>query len=414
MVAHNYVAAAEDRLHISLLSIDMAGGDIEAGLMLDRLRFWFKKNKSGKTKLRIQRDGKWWVAKSRSAWWDECRLKPRQVDRAAKKLIGKGLIETVVYPFNGHPTVHFTLNHKACNALYSKIIEALAAANPEEEDEQESSETILPNGDGISPNGNTLLPNGDEVSPNGDFHNRNNTGQTKEIQQDIKNAPAPKRKLTVPMYTDVNGAAINHTHPHWQGIWDAVLEAGKYSADAITDSEAKIAILVTQEIIKPLSFEAADVLYFPEWVKSQKWNIDWTINSMARHMSKVRRARLEKVAPKTYEDEAGYTPPPLVEVELTEEQKQRRADKALWDLVYADMVNGFGMHSSLVFWLNNAKWIERRGDVYIFEANGPQAYEWLTERIHDQLVTRFTGFAKRPIEVVFTLADAAPPAQAAA
>jgi hypothetical protein len=218
-----------------------------------------------------------------------------------------------------------------------------------------------------------------------------------------KNDVSPKRKLTVPLYIDAAGDAINHTHPHWQSIWGAVLEAGKYSADAMTDSEAKVAILVTQEIIKPLTFEAADVLYFPEWVKSQNWNIDWTINSMARHMSKVRRARLEKVTPKEY-DTPEEAPPavPFVPRVLTPEEQEHAANFKLWESAFGQLKLQMPP-DAFDTWVRDMRFVERRGDTFVFTVGYVQSKAWIEQRLAKPIIRTLGQVAKSDVSIEITL-----------
>lgn len=86
--------------------IDMTGGDLIAGIVLSEIIFWHLPNKEGKSKLRVQHDGKYWIAIRRSEWWERCRVTERQSDKALKILTDCGIIEKDVYKFNGEPTVH--------------------------------------------------------------------------------------------------------------------------------------------------------------------------------------------------------------------------------------------------------------------------------------------------------------------
>ena len=72
--------------------VDIAG-DLVAGALLGQILYWFGPGKEGKTRARIVKDGRYWIAKARADWWDEIRITPKQYDRAAKILKDKGLIE---------------------------------------------------------------------------------------------------------------------------------------------------------------------------------------------------------------------------------------------------------------------------------------------------------------------------------
>jgi hypothetical protein len=96
---------SKDTIDFKKLYVDMAG-DILAGLLLSQIVFWNLPDKNGKNKLRVRREEHYWLAKSRGDWWDEVRLRPREVDAAIKRLREAGIIETRVWKFGGNPTTH--------------------------------------------------------------------------------------------------------------------------------------------------------------------------------------------------------------------------------------------------------------------------------------------------------------------
>ena len=69
--------ASRDAILVKRVYIDMAG-DVIAGLMLSQIIYWHLPSSEGKTRLRIVRDGYFWLAKSHTEWWDECRLTDRK------------------------------------------------------------------------------------------------------------------------------------------------------------------------------------------------------------------------------------------------------------------------------------------------------------------------------------------------
>ena len=58
----------------------------------------------------VQRDGYWWLAKGREDWWQECRLTPKQFDRAIRHLEAQQLVCTKVYKWQGQNTKHLRVN----------------------------------------------------------------------------------------------------------------------------------------------------------------------------------------------------------------------------------------------------------------------------------------------------------------
>lgn len=99
-------AAGSNVISTKKAYIDMAGGDLIAGVVLSEIVFWHLPNKEGKSKLRVQHENKKWIAVRRSEWWDRCRVTERQSDKALKLLADLGVIEKDVFKFNGEPTVH--------------------------------------------------------------------------------------------------------------------------------------------------------------------------------------------------------------------------------------------------------------------------------------------------------------------
>lgn len=69
-------------------------GNINAAIVLHEIVFWFTPTKSGKPHKSggIQRDGKWWIARSYEDWWETKRLTPKQAKNALKKLKDLGFI----------------------------------------------------------------------------------------------------------------------------------------------------------------------------------------------------------------------------------------------------------------------------------------------------------------------------------
>jgi hypothetical protein len=96
------------------------GGDLIVGSLLSQIIYWHKPDKLGRSKLRVLRNGHFWVAKTREDWMDECALTEAQYRRAMKVLKSKGLIEVSVMRFNG-----IAMNHT--RLVKERLIEEFAA-----------------------------------------------------------------------------------------------------------------------------------------------------------------------------------------------------------------------------------------------------------------------------------------------
>ncbi|WP_250126629.1 hypothetical protein [Chroococcidiopsis sp. CCMEE 29] len=67
---------SRDCIKVKRCYIDVAQ-DLEAGVLLSQIIYWHLPNKEREQKPTVQRDGQ-----AREDWWDECRLTPKQFDRA--------------------------------------------------------------------------------------------------------------------------------------------------------------------------------------------------------------------------------------------------------------------------------------------------------------------------------------------
>jgi hypothetical protein len=99
--------ASRDTIDVKRCYIDLAG-DLLTGVLLSQIIYWFLPGK--RDKLRVKREGKYWLAKGRKDWWNECRISAKQFDRSIKVLQKKGLVETRLFKFSGIPTLHVWLN----------------------------------------------------------------------------------------------------------------------------------------------------------------------------------------------------------------------------------------------------------------------------------------------------------------
>ena len=97
--------ASRDTIEVKRLYIDMAG-DLAAGVVLSQIVYWHLPNRDGHARLQVHREGKLWLAKGRADWWEECRISPKQADRALRVLEQRGLVEVRLFHFRNAPTKH--------------------------------------------------------------------------------------------------------------------------------------------------------------------------------------------------------------------------------------------------------------------------------------------------------------------
>ena len=100
-------AASRDVMVVKRCYIDVAGGDLIAGILLSQVLFYYLPTHTGEQrKVTILHDGIYWLAKRREDWWEECRISAKQFDRASSALESLGILRTKLYRFNGSPTLH--------------------------------------------------------------------------------------------------------------------------------------------------------------------------------------------------------------------------------------------------------------------------------------------------------------------
>jgi len=104
--------AANRKLYISRIWMDVCD-DIHTGMLLERILYWFMPNKDGSMKVKVVRNKNYWIVKTRQAWSDELRIKPRQYDKALRKLKDLGLIEVIYAAYgNARRVTHIRVNYE--------------------------------------------------------------------------------------------------------------------------------------------------------------------------------------------------------------------------------------------------------------------------------------------------------------
>lgn len=102
--------AARDHIDLKRCYVDVADGDLPAGVLLSQIIYWFLPSReTGAHKTTVEFDGQRWLVKSRHEWWDECRLTPKTFDRAIELLRDAGLVQTCIAKWSNKPTLHLAL-----------------------------------------------------------------------------------------------------------------------------------------------------------------------------------------------------------------------------------------------------------------------------------------------------------------
>ncbi|MFC4455094.1 hypothetical protein [Deinococcus sonorensis] len=114
-------ATSRDTIDFKKIYVDMAG-DLNAGLLLSQILYWHLPSKDRDTKLRVEREGRLWLAKADKDWWGEVRLTAVQAAGARKILEDRGLILCRVWRFSGNTTTHISIDQDAFMASFSQML----------------------------------------------------------------------------------------------------------------------------------------------------------------------------------------------------------------------------------------------------------------------------------------------------
>lgn len=99
-------AADRDVIKIKRVYIDICDGNLSDAVIFSQIMYWHGRDKAGRSRLQIQRNGHLWLAKRYEDWYEECRINERTARDAVRRLERLGLIERHIWHFNGKPTVH--------------------------------------------------------------------------------------------------------------------------------------------------------------------------------------------------------------------------------------------------------------------------------------------------------------------
>lgn len=105
-------ASSRDTIDVKRIYIDINDGDLIDGVIFSQIMYWNEPNKeTGKTRLAVQKDGHYWLAKSYADWWEECRVNEYTARDAIKRMTTRrGLLIKRIFKYDNKPTVHIRVN----------------------------------------------------------------------------------------------------------------------------------------------------------------------------------------------------------------------------------------------------------------------------------------------------------------
>lgn len=113
---------------------------LTAGTLLSRIAYWFSPRKDGTPRLTVQKNGQFWLAKTRTDWKKEIMISEYEYDGAVKILKELGLVETKIFKFNGTPMTHIRIIEENLNAAIDEYMTAKEAEVKAQETPDESSQ----------------------------------------------------------------------------------------------------------------------------------------------------------------------------------------------------------------------------------------------------------------------------------
>lgn len=101
-------------------------GDYPLAALLTQIQYWTTPDQEGQSKLRVKRDGLFWIAKTREEWMEECTLSLDQYRRAISLLKKHDLVEVKMMKFRGITMSHLRAKvapKEMCPLLTKKLEE---------------------------------------------------------------------------------------------------------------------------------------------------------------------------------------------------------------------------------------------------------------------------------------------------
>lgn len=147
--------SSNDTIDFKKVYVDMVD-DLLGGLLLSQIVYWHLPSKeTGRSKLRVTKEGHLWIAKGREDWYKEVRMSAKQYDRAIKILEKAGIVEVKTFKFDGSPMKHCRLLWDNFLNLLQETLEAQYGGN---EGENEGENEDFEQKSGSQPLGDMVFP----------------------------------------------------------------------------------------------------------------------------------------------------------------------------------------------------------------------------------------------------------------
>lgn len=134
-------AAANDSIALKRAYIDMCDGNLYDAVMLSQIVYWHTPNKKRESRLKVFRDGFYWLAKRYEDWHEECRIDTATARKCIDRLIKRGLLIKKIYHFEDKPTVHIRINPEGFEAALRRLYDTTGQITPNRPDVAHANDT---------------------------------------------------------------------------------------------------------------------------------------------------------------------------------------------------------------------------------------------------------------------------------
>lgn len=239
-----------DAIKVKRLYVDINEGNWYDAALFSQIMYWHGRNKeTGERRMKVLRNGEYWIAKRYEDWWDECRVNAETAKKAIVRMVKRGLLVKQVWLFSGKPTVHLRINVEG--------FEVLANHSLAEKQEFELNRSNVPDGKGT-------IDQMDQVRDT-DLYTETTAETTAEVVEASATTP-PVRPDSSPLPPNaINFEALYTPKPQFNDTI-AWMERPKYfrAFEAGFPTNAKVKVADTKA-----NREAADALHHSDYTTDE-------------------------------------------------------------------------------------------------------------------------------------------------
>lgn len=101
----------KDKITVKKIYIKINNDNLYDGVLFSQIMYWHGKNKeTGKPRMKVEKDGYLWIAKSYKEWADETCIKEATIRKSLDRMRNNNLIFAELYKFNSRPVLHIRIN----------------------------------------------------------------------------------------------------------------------------------------------------------------------------------------------------------------------------------------------------------------------------------------------------------------